>query len=391
MFDEFLRRNDVLNFISQIKSSERYYKKEIGHFEKYPFYISSELSLYIFYDALFLYKVIIDDIYFFDEYLEQLEKIYKKIDQVDKMIEGIHKLIGKMVSIKLELKEVNSKESREEILTYIYDQYISNGYFIHGFNTSYQDSILNNGFIPEEYDNYYEDYQKLNSIFAKYNISSIVEKNFSEKKVSFTDDFILGCYYSNYAPMFFSSFLENDEYFGKRNRKDGYMIDDYSLSIYGLKKYMTSNLFDMDDQKFILQLVKKQWDLLHQRDKKISLLLVKRNNIYHDEISIKEYIDDQDDIYEVVDRLLSSKFHHVFCTEAISSNDLLFISLDSYYEKEEKISVVTPEEEFYQYKEKEVNQEFLNVYGKVSIFLLLGSLLITCGVLITIYMIMKGM
>ena len=389
MFDEYLKRDDVSKFMNQIKNSERYYQKEIDHFENYPFYVSHELALYIFYDALYLYKTIIDDIYYFDEYMEQLEKLYRKLNHFDQIIEGIHKLIGKMVSLKLHLEEVDSKISREKIIRYIYENYLSSGYYIHGFNTSYQDSIIENGFTPENYQNYYEDFQKINSIFEKYHISSIIEKDFSSKKVSFTDDFILGCYYSHYSPMYFSSFLMS-QCFGKRNRQDSYLIDDYSLSIYSLKRFMSSNLFDMDDQKFVLDLVKREWDLLHRKDKKISMMFVKRDVVSFHHISIHDYLEDDSDIYEVVDRLLSSKFSHVSVSKEISKEDITIVSLDPYYEKEEESNVLTIEEEVYQYKEKEVEKEFLNVYGKVSIFLLLGSLLIICGVLLTIYMIVRG-
>ena len=147
----------------------------------------------------------------------------------------------------------------------------------------------------------------------------------------------------------------------------------------------------MDDQRFLLDLVKRQWDLLHRSEKEISLLLVKRKSIAHHSLSLDDYLKDDGDIFEVVDRLLSSKFHHVPFSKELSLNDFQIIQLNPYYEKKEEIPVITPEEEFYQYKEKEVNQEFLDVYGNASIFLLLGSLLITCGVLITIFMIMKGM
>lgn len=389
MFDEYFERKNVLDFIDELKHSERYFQKEIGHFEKYPFYVSNELALYIFYDALYLYKIILDDSSLFDEYMEQLEKLYRKLNNFDQIIEGIHQLIGKMVCTKLDIVEIESYESRKKVITYVYKHFITNGYFIHGFNTSYWDTIIENGFVPEQYENYYEDFQKINTIFEKYNISSIIDKDFLRKDVSFTDDFILGCYFSNYAPMYFSSFLENEEHFGKRNRKDGYLIDDYSLSIYGLKRFMTLNLFDMDDQRFILDLVKRQWDLLHRKDKEISLLMVKRDRISHHRFLLDDYLRDEGNLYEVVDRILNSKFLHIPVSEEISTDDIQLINLCSYYEKKEE--EITPEEDFYQLREKEVNQDFFNVYGNASIFLLLGSLLITCGVLITIYMILKGM
>ena len=197
MFQEYLKRSDVNEFILNIRSSEKYFQKELGHFEKYPFYISKELALYIFYDALFLYKVIIDDAYLFDGYLEQIKTLYRKINQFDQLIEGIHKLIGKMVSLYLNISDIDSYESREKILSHIYNCYIQNGYFLHGFNGSYSLSILENGFDPENYENWYSDFVKVRDIFSKYNVSDIIEKDFSDKRVTFTDDFVMSCIYSS--------------------------------------------------------------------------------------------------------------------------------------------------------------------------------------------------
>ena len=392
MFDEYLKRNDVQKFIEQIKTNERYNEKGFGRFENYSFYISKEISLYIFYDALYLYKIILDDVYLFDEYLIQLEKIYKKLNQYDDIIEGIHKLIGKMVSIQLEIKDVTLRENREKIITHIFNQYIVNGYFIHGFNTSYEEEIRKKPFSPEKYENDYYEFQKINDIFNKYRVSSIITKDFSKEEISFTDDFIMGCYYSHYAPFYYSSFLNNDEIFGKRNRKDGYLIDDYYLSISNLKKYMSSNLFSLEDQKYVLDIVKRKWDSLHKKEKKISLLMVKRRTIVHNSLLLQDYLQDDSDIYDVVDRLLRSKFSHIENKDTISNVDFSIITLEPYYEKKEpEQEFITPEEEYYQYKEKEVTTEFLNVYGKVSIFILLGSIFISLGVLITIIMILKGM
>ena len=393
MLDEYFKRDDVLQFMDELRHNERYFLKEKDRFDKYTICISNELALYIFYDALFLYKVIVDDIYLFDEYLEQMDKLYKKLDRFDNILEGVHKLIGKMVSIHLNIKDVETPKARRKILSYIYDRYIVNGYFIHGFNTSYSDSILSDGFVPDQYLNYYDEFEKLSSIFSKYNAVSIIDKDFSNHQISFTDDFVMGCYYSHYAPMYFSSFLENEDYFGKRNRKDGYLIDNYSLSTYSLKKFMSSNMFGEDDRNFVSTLVKKEWDLLHRTDKKISLLLVKRSIIPHTKVKLQEYLDDDRGIYDVIDRLISSDYPHVSSKKVLSVDDFEVVNLDSYYiqEEENTSEVLSAEEEYYQYKEKEVNEEFLNVYGKVSIFLLIGSLLILLGVLITIFMVVKGM
>ncbi len=391
MLDDLLKRDDVSKLIEQIKTSERYFNKssqEFGH----NFFVSSELALYIFYDALLKYKIILDDVYLFDEYLEQLEKLYKKIDNFEDIRRGINKVIGRMTSIKLGINSVNSDLEQKQIISFIYNKYILDGYYIHGFNTSYLEDIENGDFIPGEYKNYYDDFEKINKIFSKYNAVNIIQKDFDDKKVYFTDDFVMGCYYSNYTPLFFYNFLSSKDYFGKRIRSDAFLKDDYSICTRQLKRFMSDSFFSDDDKFFVEDLVKRQWDLLHKKDKKISLMLVKRRVISsYSNISLEDYLDDDSDLDEVIDRLLTSKCGSVVCNKKIAKEDFSIINLDNYYTEDDSIVEISYEDEYYKYKEEDVSNEFLNVYGKASIFIILGSLFISLGVIISIFMIVRGM
>jgi len=389
MLDEFLEREDVINFIGEIKNNERYFNKNKDNFMAHNFYVSEELALYVFYDALLKYKIVLDDIYLFDEYLEQVEKLYRKIDNFDDITVGINKLICRMVSIKFAIKDINSSESRKQIIEYIYERYIANGYFIHGFNYSYVDDIAVNGFVPEIYENYYPRFLELNKVFEKHNKNNILGKDFSINSVSFTDDFVMGCYYSAYAPFFFSSFLLNN-LFSKKAKKDAYLIDDYNSVVAPLKKFVDSE-FSSKESKYILDLVKDEWDLLHRKEKKIALLLVKRNQIHSDEITdINEYLNDSADIYDVVDRLLSSKHNNILYSEPIPAESIIIVTFDRYFDKKGTKSEDNVEEDLIRYQQKKSNDEFLDKYGTASAFLLIGSLLISLGVIISIFMILRG-
>ena len=392
MLDEYLKRDDVKNIINEIKTNERYFLKEKDIFKNHDFYVSNELALYVFYDALYKYKVVVDDIYLFDEFLDQLEKIYKKLDNFDNIRLGINKLICKMSIIKLGIKDINEDDARVDIITYVYDRYITNGYYFHGFNTSYEESIQDKGFIPEEYVNHYDSFKKLDRIFAKYNVINIINKDFESKKAYFTDDLVMSCYYSNYSPMFFYKLLSNEDYFGKLKKQDSYLIDNINPLISHLKRFMNNNLFSEEDKNYIIKLVSEEWELLHRKDKKISLLFVKRHILYSSEsIRLDDCLNDKGDIYEIIDRILSPKQGNISCKKKIEEFEIL--NLDGYYDKKvvNYDLEITPEEEYYQYKEEEVNTEFMNVYGKVSLFLLFGSLFISLGVIISIFLVIRGL
>ena len=389
MLDDILKREDVLLFIDELKSNERYFKKNSSNFVKNLFYYSDELALYIFYDALLKYKIILDDVFLFDEYLDNLEKLFKKIDNFEGISLGINKVICKMVGLHLNIKDMKNEESKKEIISYIYDKYIVNGYLIHGLNINYMKDIKEHGFVPEVYNNYYQRYIEVNKIFNKYDVSHIISKDFKDNRVYFTDDSVMACYYSNYAPMFYYKFLCNSSVYGKKINKDAFLTNDYDSAIAGIKKYM-SNSFSDNDKKIVLDLVSDQWKLLHRKDNKICLMLVKRKRIFNDEKLVKEdFINDKSDIFDIVDRLLSSKRNNVAFNESIDSSEIKFVTFDTYYDERKK-EIFDEEAELNKYRKNESNNEFLDKYGYASLFMLLGSILICLGVIITIIMTFRG-
>ena len=216
MLDEYFVKTSVLRMIKEIKNNERYFNKKNNFFPDSFFSIGNEAALYIFYDALYKYKIIIDDEFLFDDYLDQIEKLYRKLDNFDDIKYGINKLICSSLITKLDVRDPDGKDGKEKVIKHVYDKYIRNGYFIHGFNYTYINDIKNNGFTPEVYENYYDRFSEVNKIFEKYNCSNIINKDFDMKDVYFTDDLVMGCFYSSYAPLFYYKFLFNEECFGNR-------------------------------------------------------------------------------------------------------------------------------------------------------------------------------
>ena len=210
VLDKILKRDDVSTFIYEVENNARYYDKKSENSVSYQLYVDNEQALFIVYSALLKYQIIIEDIYYFDEYLEQLEKLFKKLDNFNDICLGINRLIGSICASKLGIKNV--EENKEEVLRYIYDKYIVDGYFVHGYSSCYEDNIKDNGFKPEEYKNNYNEFMNVNRIFAKYNVLNILDKDFSKKEVKFTDSFIMGCYYSINSPGYLYRLLCNKDY-----------------------------------------------------------------------------------------------------------------------------------------------------------------------------------
>ena len=359
MLDDYLKKESVLNVIGEIKNNPKYNGNSVS-FRDSDF-SSIEISLYSFYDALFKYKVIVDDDTLFGDFIEQVNKLYKKIDNFNDILLGINKLVGYMVIKHLKIKDINDPRQKKEVLDYIYDKYIVNGYYIHGISSVYESDIKRDGFVSE----------------------------FSLNKVYFTDDFMMGCYYSSVGPYYFYNMLFNRIY-GNKINKDCYLKNDFDSSVNYLKKFMSNNLFSDKDKNLVLNNIKVHFDYLNSVPRKVSLIIVKRNLI-NLQATYSDYKDlDVDDIYEAIDMILSSKNSNVGFSGTIQSNDINIVSLDNCYDNSCKNDEDDDEELVQKMDIKKENKEFLDKYGSVYIFIIIGSLLVSFGVILSLFFMIRG-
>ena len=373
MLDRYLEEEVVLNFIKEIKNNKCYYDKSLSL--DYPFPVSYEFSLYTFYDALLKYKIIIDDMDYFTTYIDQLHKLYRKIDNFDELRFNIHKLIVRIVVNYYDIVDIKG-EGRDEVIQIIYRKYIENGYYFHGIHRYYKEDIEKNGFVPEYYFNYYDRFMKINDIFKKYTRMKPILKDFDLKEVSFCDDFLLGCYYSMYSPFYFFQFLTNHSIM-KKKITDDYLRDRVIHYNSFLKKYMDNHLFDEKDKKYILDLVQDEWNLLKNKEKGICIIGIPRNMIKNDAVPIDKYIQSLYDVYEVVDRILSSKYNNIKVKKTFSSDMIQMISLPPFYDRKKDNSI--------QVKKSYDSCSGLNKYGNTSLLFLLGILFISLGIILSMW------
>ena len=378
--DEILQREDVKTIISEIKNNEKYFNKISTDSDMY---YANDIALYIFYEALLKYYIIfnIDDN--LGEYIYDIDLLFRKIESIEDMRFGISKLIVKYSNKRLKLEE----ENRDLVLSFVFGNYITNGYLIHGFSSTYKDDVLENGFRPSNYFNYYDEFIKLNEIFKKYGEDNFIDKDFINKDVFFTDDIIKSCIYSVNSPMYFCNLLTNNNIV--KDKSEDYYKDNYDLCIKNFNKIITDLKFNDEDKKFSLDLINKEWELLHKNEKSISLILVKRELFDIEKVDIDTIIDGDLDVNEAVDSILNFRYKNVSFNKDIDSNDLKLISFDI-INRDIKEEVKEEVKEEIKHEEVEHKVEVNDTYGMISPLLLLGSLLISLGVILSIINILGG-
>ena len=377
--NEILQREDVKNIISEIKNNEKYYMKTSAESDMY---YADDIALYIFYEALLKYYIIFDNTDNIGEYIYDVDLLFRKIDIIEEIRFGISKLIVKFSNKYLNLEE----ENRDLVVSFVFGNYITNGYLIHGFSSTYKDDIVNNGFKPSEYFNYYNDFIKLNDIFKKHGEDNFIDKDFINKDIFFTDDIIKSCIYSINSPMYFCNLLTNNNIV--KDKEIDYYKNNYDKCIDNFNKVINELKFDEEEKEFSLDLINKEWELLHKNDKNISLLLVRRELFDIDNIDIDSIINGDLDINEAVDSILNFRYKNVSFNKNINSNDLEVINFDIIDRDVKEEKVEEKKEEIIEKHEEKI--EVKDTYGMISPLLLLGSLLISLGVIVSIINILGG-
>lgn len=385
MLDEYLSRKDVHLFINRIINNSGYNSKDrVLSIMRYA--TSRDIALFTFYDALFKFRVVVDDFILFPEYLKDLEKLYKKIDNYDDVSAGVNKLICKNVALKLNIKDLADSRNKYRIVAYVFDKYIVNGYYFHGFNSVYLDDVKRGTFNPEVYNSNYDKMKEIDSIFRKYNINGVFEKDFSKKEIYYTDSLVMGCYYSKYSPLYFYNFLLNNNYFKYEFREDECLKDGFLNYTKNLKRFMKFNGFSESDKNKVLSIVSDEWRFINSRSNNVSLLFVRRSSISNGSYNIKDYYDENGNVFELVDKMLCCKKNSISSSTCLYNNYGIINFSDCFVSNLRDLDISN----FDECQSFNNNFSFSNVYGKASIFIILGSLLISFGVIITILMILRG-
>lgn len=387
MFEDILNKEDVSRILSNICNNAKYYEKKIN-VSDYKMNSGVQQMLFIFYEALYKYKLIICDMKYFSDYLQQVNKLIKKIDNFKDISYGIDRIIGRICAFKLGHNKVDEDLVKEQVLRYIYDRYFINGYYIHGYSGCYYENILQEGFLVEQYNNLYSDFRMIQKVLKEKNCENLLVKDFSTREVSFTDSFMLGCYYSVNSPMYFSTFLCKNEFVDNENMMSAYSNNDYGLCFKSLNKITNELGLDVEQKGLFTNTFYNEWKLLDKDNSKINLLLVPRL-VLKEKFNIEEFITNnrENDFFDAVCKLLEQN-ENVVSSYNIRKEDILFVSLPNYKEyigsKKKKRKSGKIKEEF---NNQDYDFSFSGRYGKVSLLMLIGILFIILGVVLTFFMI----
>ena len=375
MYSFVFEQKEVRELLDKVAKNPSYNDKKKKDSINYEKFSGLEQTFFLLFDALFKYQLIIGEEEYLPDYVHHLDLLWHKIDNFHDISDGVSKILVKFCAKKLGYKN-KVEENRREILEYIYQKYIVEGYFYHGVSDCYVPVIQQQGFQPQKYENLYPKFAKIQEEYSSF----LRDRDFRHEYVSFTDDFVMACYYATYSPIYFSHFLCPPT--SKKAELNSYAKRDYMGCFRGLKRMLKAKEVNEETSQKIEDICNEEWKLLRQNESKPTIMLVKRS--YFDKNKIQGILeiltDKKTDIGILAGQIMDYKYDNLSWKEYIPASEIDFITIpysDFVVEhEEEKVEVILPT----------VHPNTSSEDGKVSFLVLLGSVFILLGVVISIIM-----
>ena len=368
-------------------------------------YSYNRYSLLITMDIVIKYKIIINDDIYNNYFLNKLDTITNNyINHGDLIIEGNSLLID-IVSNKLNITTTKT-EDKKEILKYIYDKYIVNGYCFHSFPSIFKEKTEEVGLTQDIDIKELNDLKKIDYIFSNHNYKNIISRDLKEKSraIYITDSPAMAYYYAFRSPEYMAEITSLSKYYNylKDYNKDAFYLKDYHKCKSNLASLCQHVNMTTKEETTVLKTFDRRWKALNLSESLPCIAFIKRSDLAKNSLSdIDDIINSVDkvDLNILVSRITDSKYPIIKRYSDIKALDLTVITMPSYREiknnkflsKEALPKVVPAIKTREDYQEEKVKKEKFNFnykyvfsYGNANVVALTGLLLITLGMTLTI-------
>lgn len=382
MVVESLKYNYVREFLQKLLTQDRYKKITPPESLIEGYQIGDRIAFFLGLDGILKYDQIIGEEKYLNTYVEQLERIFKKLQNGEDIRIGIYQELGKIVSKKLNV----DIDNHNEIIRYIYNKYIINGYFYFGCSSNYMNEIDCIGIRKASF-KFDDRLLEINKTINKISNKTL----FYNDRVTLTDDITVSLYYAFLSPNYISNLIGNSMISNKKNdlecfyRKDIAKIKELLLKTLN---YLTIN--NMDKITIINNFIDVYMENINSKP---CIARIKRSCFNKDSLKDIEniLINRDDNLGELIALILESRYSSLNIVEDIMPENIETIILPTYNEflVGKNNFTLLPSEIKIDKEDLEINNSIVsnnmkvNSYGSVS-FAIIGILLIIIGVLLSI-------
>ena len=351
-------------------------------------------------DIIIKYQIIINDEFYHPYFLDKLNSITNNYQNHQDLVIKGNSLLIDLVSKKLNLTTTETLD-KKEILQYIYDKYIVNGYCFHSFPSVFKNEVEEKGLTTEIDIKELNDLKKINYIFDHHNYKNIISKDLKSKNkaIYITDSPAMAYYYAFRSPEYMAEITSLSKYYKNINYYDenAFYEKNYKSCKSNLASLCRHVNMTTKEENTVLKTFDKRWKTLNLSSSFPCVAFIKRSDLAKDKLSNIEEILNSVDTIELnilLSKITDSKYPVIRRYSNINSLNLMVVTMPSYreiknnnflIEKRKEVPLTIKDED----KPKEVKQEFKYANSGFSniialIGLILGTLLLTLSVIIKV-------
>ncbi len=408
MFKKIFNNKQILTILHNTLENEKTKNKVSNVSIKGEEYAYNQYSLLITMDMIIKYKIIINDDKYDNYFIKELEQITTTYKNHRNLVILFNKLLIEIVCKKLEITDKENIENQKQIINYIYDKYIVNGYCFHSFPSCFKSEVEENG-LSQKIDHKEQNLlKKINYIFNNHNYKDIIPKNLKSKTnpIYITDSPAMAYYYGYRSPYYLATITSLSKYYEniKDYDKEAFYRKDYIACKNNLLTLCQHLRMSQKEQNTVIKIFIKQWNTLDISNSKPCIAFIRRKDLAKDKLSDIDNIISligKEDLYLLISKITDSKYPVVRRYSDIDPLDIKVITLPSYQEiksnkfikneqkqiKEKKLikEKTNKEIEIEETSEQKVfYPKFAYSMGSANLLALSGLFLITLGIILSI-------
>lgn len=403
-FNLLLKNPQLLSILHNVLMNESTISKTFNVIDKEE-YTYNQYSLLIVMDIVIKYQIIINDEIYHNIFLDKLEAITTSYQSHQDLVIKGNKILIDLASIKAKLP-LTSKENKKQVLKFIYDKYIVEGYCFHSFPYDLKKTVEENGLTLDIDIKEINDLKKINYIFSNHNYNNIISKNLNAKSkaIYITDSPAMAYFYAFRSPEYMAELTSLSKYYNyiKEYDRNDFYEKDYVVCKANLVSLCKHLNMSEKEENTVIKTFNKRWNNLKLSESIPCIAFIKRNELAKDTLpDIEEILENVDkmSLEILVSKIIDSKYPVIRRYSNVNSHYLTVITMPSYKEiKNNKFIIrdkpkvmLSTEKVKEDYQEEKVKKEGFNFnyknafsYGNINVVALTGLLLITLGMTLTI-------
>ena len=401
-FKSLVKNEQLLSILHNVLTNETT-KNEVSNVSiKGESYSYNRYSLLITMDIVIKYQIIINDETYNNYFLNKLDTITSNYNNHGDLIIKGNSLLIDLVSKILNITTTKT-EDKKEILKYIYDKYIVNGYCFHSFPSIFKEKTEEDGLTQDIDIKELNDLKKIDYIFSNHNYKNIISRNLKEKSkaIYITDSPAMAYYYAFRSPEYMAEITSLSKYYNylKDYNKDAFYLKDYQKCKSNLASLCSHVNMTTKEETTVLKTFDRRWKALNLSESFPCIAFIKRSDLAKDSLpNINEIIKSVDtiELSYLVSKITDSKYPIIRKYSNINSLYLSVVTMPSYREiknnefltqEKVKVALTTKKREMYREEieeEKKFDFKYAYSYGNANVIALLGLLMISLGATITI-------